>query len=251
MKKTSVALGILLLGAWAIFTGFAPQELKKDFVSFDRAFIPPLALTKQGKAMPSKKAMNPLRRNWAAFRAKYYDANPGDPQWKGDFDHIGKAIAEADEIVKSGINLKEAHESLEEIRDVTLNLRKRNNIDYYLDLLNEFHPLMEEIFHFGEDNQPADLTAGGIKSIEDTLYMASAMWTKIENSPFDKDLFGFNDQKIKKMGMFIKMEREALEALSAVIKADNRPMILKSAKGVQPNYAKLFKMFGDFESLKK
>ncbi|MBW1818004.1 MAG: hypothetical protein JRJ60_12700 [Deltaproteobacteria bacterium] len=58
MKRTTVTLGALLLGAWFVFTGFAPQELKKDFVSFDRAFIPPLALTKQEKVKPSKKAMN-------------------------------------------------------------------------------------------------------------------------------------------------------------------------------------------------
>lgn len=50
------------------------------------------------------------------------------------------------------------------------------------------------------------------------------------------------------MRMFIKLERDALETLSSSIQADDRPMILK---GVRPNYAKLFKMFGDFEAVMK
>lgn len=68
------------------------------------------------------------------------------------------------------------------------------------------------------------------------------------NAPFDKHLFGFSDQKTKKMRMFIKLERDALETLSSSLQADDRPMILK---GVRPNYAKLFKMFGDFEAVMK
>ncbi len=71
------------------------------------------------------------------------------------------------------------------------------------------------------------------------------------NAPFDKHLFGFSDQKTKKMRMFIKLERDALETLSSSIQADDRPMILKAAMGIRPNYAKLFKMFGDFEAVMK
>jgi hypothetical protein len=70
----------------------------------------------------------------------------------------------------------------------------------------------------------------------------------VGNAPFDKYLFGFSDQKTKKMRMFIKLERDALETLSSSLQADDRPMILK---GVRPNYAKLFKMFGDFEAVMK
>ena len=128
MKRSTAALGILLVAAWFVFGGFAPRELKRDFVLFDRAFIPPLALTKAEKLKPSMKGMKQLKRQWAIFKGKYYDANPGNSQWKSDLDGIGKAIAEADEIVKSGKHLKEAHESLEEIRDIMLNLRKRINM---------------------------------------------------------------------------------------------------------------------------
>lgn len=53
------------------------------------------------------------------------------------------------------------------------------------------------------------------------------------------------------MRMFIKLERDALETLSSSLQADDRPMILKAAMGVRPNYAKLFKMFGDFEAVMK
>lgn len=82
--------------------------------------------------MPSKKAMKILKQNWKTFRARYYDSNPQDPLWKNDFDKIDNQIMEADNIVKGGKDLMQAHEALEEIRIITKDLRTRNKIVYYI-----------------------------------------------------------------------------------------------------------------------
>ncbi|MBW1945898.1 MAG: hypothetical protein JRJ51_24185, partial [Deltaproteobacteria bacterium] len=226
-------------------------DIKKDFVAFDRAFIPPLAITNQEKVKPSRKAMKILIPNWETFKAKYYDSNPKDAKWKENFDHIDRQIQESAKIVKSGKNLMSAHEELEEIRIITLELRKRNHIDYYLDPLTRFHILMEEIFHTGKDNSPEDLDKGMINDLKETVAEAKALWQEIERVPFDKDLYGFTDPMVAQMKGFQKAEAVALDKVRMATESGDKKVIIKTAKGVKSNYAQMYKMFGDFDRIKK
>jgi hypothetical protein len=251
MIKEKIGMVVFLFSLLLLLTGFNKAELKKDFVSFDRAFIPPLALTKGEKLKPSKKGMKLLKDNWGTFKAKYYDSNPQDPKWKEDFHKIEKKILEADSLVKGGKDLIAAHEELEEIRIITMNLRKRNNIPYYIDPLTQFHSLMEEIFHMADDNEPEDLTEKDMDELSDLSSKASKLWQQIVHSEFDKDLFGFDDLMTAKMKKLLMVESEALGKLRKAIEKKDRPMIIKAGKGIKPNYAKLYKLFGDFESIKK
>ena len=234
-----------------ILPAAAHADMKKDFVAFDRAFIPPLAITNQEKVNPSRKAMKILMQNWEAFKAKYYDANPQDPKWKEDFDHIDRQIQEAAKIVKSGKNLMAAHEALEEIRIITMELRKRNNMEYYLDPLTQFHTLMEAIFHTGQDNSPDDLDQGMISDLKETVSEAQALWRKIGGIPFDKDLYGFTDQMVAQMKQYHSAEAAALDKAQKAIETGDKKAIIAAAKGVKDNYAQMYKMFGDFDRIKK
>lgn len=239
-------VSFFILGA-----GVAHADIRKDFVSFDKAFIPPLALTNQEKLKPSKKAMKLLKNEWTTLKTKYYDANPKDTQWKDDFDKADKVILDAEEIVKSGKNLYIAHETLEEIRILFMELRRRNNIDYYIDLLTEFHEHMEYISHAGKENTPQSLTDGDIGDIKSTLSEAQSIWAKIKDAKFDRHLYGFSDQKLTKMHKYLTLESDALFNLGNALKNHDKSLIIQTAKGIKPNYAKLYKLFGDFENLKK
>ena len=251
MEKRKLTLGMLMLGFLFIFPAASHANIKKDFAAFDRAFIPPLAITNQEKVKPSRKAMKILKQEWETFKAKYYDSNPKDPKWKEDFDRIENQIQEAAKIVKSGTKLMSAHEALEEIRIITLELRKRNNIDYYLDPLTQFHILMEQIFHTGKDNSPEDLDKGMINDLKEAVAEAQALWQKIEKTPFDKDLYGFGDAMVAQMKGFQKAEAAALDKVNKAIDSGDKKSIIKAAKGVKSNYAQMYKMFGDFDRIKK
>jgi len=251
MKMRKFMLGLLLPCLLFILPAAVHADIIKDFVAFDRAFIPPLAITNQEKVNPSKKAMKILMQNWEGFKAKYYDSNPQDPGWKEDFDHIDQQIQKAAEIVKSGTNLMSAHEALEEIRIITLELRTRNKMDYYLDPLTEFHTLMEAIFHTGKDNKPEDLDQGMITDLKETVTEAQALWQKIGSMPFDKDLYGFTDQMVGQMKGYQRAETAALDKVQKAIEGGDKKAILQAAMGVKDNYAQVYKMFGDFDPIKK
>jgi len=246
MKIFIVIATLLLIGAGAAFA-----DLRKNFVAFDKAFIPPLALTNQEKLKPSEKAMKILEKEWSEFKAKYYDYNPKDAQWKSDFDEADKLIREAGDVVRSGKNLFSAHETLEGIRILFMELRKRNRIDYYIDLLTEFHEHMEFIFHAGKENTPASLTDEDIKSVKITLSEAEEVWGRIKTARFDKELYDFDDRKVTEMQHYIDLETAALNKLKMSIQNLDKPSIIKTAMAIRPNYAKLYKMLGDFDRMEK
>ena len=251
MKKRKFMWSALILCLLFIMPAAVHADIKKDFVAFDRAFIPPLAITNQEKVNPSRKAMKILMQNWEEFKAKYYNSNPQDPKWKEDFDRIDRQIREAAKIVKDGTDLMAAHEALEEIRTITMDLRKRNNMDYFLDPLTEFHILMETIFHTGKDNSPEDLNQGMISDLKETVSEAQALWAKIGKVPFDKDLYGFTDQMVAQMKQYHSAETKALDMVQKAIETGDKKAIIAAAKGVKDSYAQLYKMFGDFDRIKK
>jgi tetratricopeptide (TPR) repeat protein len=250
MERRNETIVILILGLSLLVTGFSRATLKKDFVSFDKAFIPPLALTRAEKVKPSNKAMKLLKENWGTFKAKYYEANPNDPSWKADFNKVDQKIMEAAKTVKSGKHLIDAHESLEEIRYIFLELRKRNGINYYIDPLSEFHVFMEVIVHTADENDADTLNDGDKEIIREQYEQASRIWNKIKTAEFDRRFYGFSDEKMAKMNKYLRMESEALNKLGKALDDNNNALIITTAKAIKPNYAKLYKLFGDFDRVK-
>ncbi len=234
--------GVLFLAG----TGSADQTLTKDFVSFDRAFIPPLALTNQEKVAPSKKAIEILKGEWGRFRSRHYEAYPKDAKWKQDLDLVGAKIQEAERIILGEKNLMEAHEILETIRYAFMGARKRNEIEYYIDHLSEFHEHMEAIVHAASDASPASLTEKETGFLSRECGEATRIWGRIQGLPFDRDLFGFDDRRETKRQELLQKEAEALLTLQKSLDADDAPRTIRAAKEVRPNYAQLYMLFGDF-----
>jgi hypothetical protein len=227
-------------------TGLGDGTVLKDFVSFDKAFIPPLALTNQEKVAPSKKAIEILKEEWGRFRSRHYEANAKDAKWKQDLDSVGAKIQDAERIILGEKNLMEAHEILETIRYAFMDARKRNGIEYYIDHLSEFHEHMEAIVHAASDAGSASLAEKEKSFISRECGEAMRIWAGIQRLPFDKELFGFDDRRETKRQELLQKEAEALLTLQKSLESNDAPRIIRAAKEVRPNYAQLYMLFGDF-----
>src|SRR4030067_2184222 len=96
----------------------------KDTAVFDKAYVPALFLTGQGKVEESKLSTKFLKEDWTAFKKKYYSAQPNDVQWKKDMDKVEDLIMAADKTVAAGKDLPGAHEDLEGVRMILLGARR-------------------------------------------------------------------------------------------------------------------------------
>lgn len=231
--------------------GFSKSDkFISDFVCFDRAYIPALFLTNMDKLNPSKKAMENLKTEWASFKGKYYYYEKDDTKWTKDFDKVEESIMLADKIISSGNKLIEAHEILENVRYTFLEMRKRNNIDYFIDYLTEFHDPMEHIVLRAKGKIPKTLKDNDIEFLEKSFPEAADKWNALKNAGFNNDIFHFNDERLTNMKDVIIAETKAMDALkSALNNKSDKANLIKNAVGIKKNFVLLFELFGDFKGL--
>ncbi len=219
-------------------------------VQFDRAYIPALSMTNRGDAKGSEKAITFLIERWSELKPQFYGLFQGDKTDKKDLDAVnGFIIAAADEFV-GGVELAEIHETLEQVKKPFKDIRTRNHIDYYLDLLEGYHSIMEEILDITADKTAADLTDYDIKEIHRLALMGMEQWNKIEKAPFDSRLFGFDQEKTDKLMTGIQNCMKEEEKFVSVVEEGDSSAIIAEAAALKPSYTKIYLLFGDFSRMK-
>lgn len=244
MKKLTTLL-IVVLGL--MLAGFSAGDLRQEMVKLDKVYIAALALTSQGKADDSRKAVNALRESWQSFKAKHYGANPADKQWKADFDAVQKMVAKAVAIVGTpGKPVTEAHEALEDVRTVLMKLRVRNRVDYYIDGLTAFHHPMEDIVLAAKDKTAQTLSDADVSKIRARLPEADELWKRVQASKLDAATYQLSAAQAEDVAKLVKLEAAAVAALQEAVKSGDKAQIAKAAVAIKPNFAKLFMTFADF-----
>ena len=239
------------------------ERTLKGYAAFDKVYIPALVLTNQGKVEESRKAMKLLNQNWEPLASKHYAVAQNNIRLQRNLNKIQTAIRTADKIVDGGENLKDAHELLETIRFILMEIR-RNNLTlalkdpnkraalprYYIDYLTEFHEPMEAIVLTAKGKTPETLTDEDVAKIKEELAEASKLLITIENVEFEQSIYGFSDEETETMRGYIKQETESLDKLRKALEGKDEEKIIRASIEVKPVFVKLFTMFGDFESLK-
>lgn len=224
---------------------FLQKDILGGMVKFDEVYIPVLALTSQDKIDPSLIAMERLKRNWAEFKDMYENYYFNDIKWSNDFCSIDNLINRASIIVDSKQNLIHAHETLEGVRQILMKLRKRNNINYFIDLLTEFHEPMEKIVLKAKKLKPENFTGSDWKGFNGLSIKAKKLWKNVMNYNFNSSLFNFDRAKTIRFKDNLIAESKALNKLAGSINNKNVNTILQNAKNIKHSFAKIFMMFGD------
>jgi flagellin-specific chaperone FliS len=249
MKQFALCMAI---GTGLLLMGFSAGDLRHEMVKLDKVYIAALALSNQGKIDESRKAIKALRDAWQAFSAKHADANPSDKQWRADFSAVEKRVAKAVTIVETpGQKLTEAHEALEEVRNVLMRLRQRNRIDYYIDGLTAFHHPMEEIALAVKDKTAQSLSEADIAEIRGLLPQVEQYWRAVEAAHPDTATYQLSPAQADDVAKLVKLESAALAGLKEALAGGDKAQIVKTAIAIKPNFAKLFMTFANFEPYQK
>ncbi len=235
-------------------TGGAPMHAPDEmadmvFVEFDRLFIPALALTNQMQEVPAAKALQRLSKAWdTRFVEHFHAIFDDDSKWPLDVSRIAQAIALAEAELQSG-DSKKAHETLEPVRDILMNARRRNEFDYPLDSLSQFHATMEAIVKPAMQTDVGSLADGEIVRFSELARQAGQEWERVEQTEFDLAIFGKNEEQQHQFPTLLRAEREAINRLVGALAQPAQPdkeSILKAARGLKPPFAKVYMSFGDF-----
>jgi hypothetical protein len=224
-----------------------PRQLA--FANFDRGYIPALALTFQQKGPAAKVAMERLNQRWERELAgEFFAVFAGDTQWPRDFSQIAQTLALATVQVETG-RLSLAHETLEPLRELLVEARRRNGLAYPLDAVARYHRLLEAIVKPAMGASPAKLTAERQEQLTQLASEAAAAWEEVEQTALDVTLFERAAGRQAELGPLIVSERAALDALQAALASQDPVAILACSRALKPPYAQLVMFFGDFPTV--
>ncbi|GBD89971.1 GDSL-like Lipase/Acylhydrolase [bacterium BMS3Abin04] len=224
---------------------FLQKDILSGMVKFDEVYIPVLALTSQNKIDLSLIAMERLKKYWTEFKNMYSNYYFNDKNWGASFCRIDNLISRASTIVDSREKLRQAHETLEGVRQIFMKLRHRNNINYFIDLLTEFHEPMEKIVLKAKKLKPEKFTKKDWREFNGLSITAKRLWKNVMNYNFNSSLFNFDRAKTIKFRNNLSAESKMLNKLLNSMNNKNINAILQNAKNIKPNFAKIFMMFGD------
>ncbi|TWT95421.1 hypothetical protein Pla108_35690 [Botrimarina colliarenosi] len=224
------------------------HRLRQLSAEFDCSYIPALALTNQGRQSPSLEALRRLSERLVAMRRQTRDTKSDDQEllFKGTAD----IVAEAARLAQSGDFLA-AHETLEPLRDQLASRRRSLGVDYRLDVLSDYHAVMESIVKPANDADPNLLDAAALDRLRQQATSAAAIWARVEQTNFDTAYAPLSDAQKQSVGSLVQANREAISRLNRALREGDAAEVLGAAIAIKPPFAKLYMSFGDFSGLAK
>lgn len=228
------------------FSISAHADIVVDSAVFDKVYIPALALTSQGEIKKSQAVMAQLKQSWHVYEKMHRQDFPGDDNWTNGFKDIGEWINKADAIVTSGDELVEAHNALEHVREILMQLRKKNKIDYYLDYQTAFHEPMEEIVLAAKGKSPTTFSEQDLEKMRHMIADLDARWQDVLHAKFDPKIFVFDSTQAAKVKQVMEQESAAINSLKESVANSDKAAVIQRAIAIKPPFAKLYMMFGEF-----
>lgn len=236
--KNLIRTTLLCAGCMLPLSGQAADALTE---AIQKAYPPYRAVLSKtnGKSQAEARAvLDQAREGWARIASQYgvrppppYDLDKQLPQ---TFDDIDKAYAKASREVDQNA-LSKAHATLEEIRDLLADLRKRNNVIVLSDHMNSYHTAMEEMVEDGvalqakPDGQLRLMARVGVLD-----YLA-------------KNLSSEAAPELKANAEFVELAKgvtKSVSDLEAAVLANNETALKDALGALKKTYSRLFIKFG-------
>ena len=227
-------LGVSLVFAAGILGAqTVSPSLTASMAVLDKAYIPALSLTGQKDIAQAQTAVSKFEAAWETFKIQNKDSLGTDLAWKKDQTALDEVLKKAHNLVFTEKKNAEAHEALEQVREILLSARERMNIPYFADSLTRFHKAME--IYLTES-----------KSEADHLKVLTSLAQEVRNAEPLLPVQGLSPSATQ---VYTEQWTQMLDLLKqtsdALVKKDASSY--KTAKGkIKPLFIKTFFLFGDF-----
>lgn len=210
------------------------NQITKAYADYRMA----LFQTSKKDSKASLKFAQQFSQKWQIIRDQYQDNPPAvyalDPLWKSTVASISRISLEGVNEVKQN-ELEKAHETLEAIRDLLGDLRKRNNTITFSDHVNKYHEQMEAVLSLKLSDS---ISSDQLKQLREYLAVLDYLMAELKDSAPKSYLSNSEFNKLLK-GNF-----SALANLRKAIDNESNGVIKKAISLLKPAYAKLFVKFG-------
>ena len=240
--KVLIVLGVIFaLGACD--QGDTKAKLLRAMATFDRTYLPVLAETSSGDGDFQATAKY-LNSGWNYFRTRFYYADIADTAWKSDLDRIDATVKYASGLMISGGSQSVIHDTLVTIWGILGDIRQRNGIEYYGDLIAALHAPVKVIVETARDKTGADLSNADWVVINKNLPRAVTALAVLQQTALDPALYDFDEGRLAAYNAQLDRQVAAQENLRQALTRANRNIIIVSAEGLLPEFNKLLRIFG-------
>ncbi|MFN7115421.1 MAG: hypothetical protein ACK4TA_01400 [Saprospiraceae bacterium] len=220
-----------------------PNDIRKEFVRFDQAFLPVLFYVNEGNSFEAKRAVFHLGYHWQQLRHRYEMSMP-QPDWRNTFQQVDKYLDAAFFAIDAN-DFERAYTQLEKVKHTFFLLRTNYHIDYYIDYLYDFQASAAVLDETVNDEM-LDLLQW-----EDVMAMSVELnrkWNMVLAKHFDADLYELNEDQVWKLQATQQSVTEALNVLNAAMDCADRAIVADASADLQLALLEVLRVFGNFEA---
>lgn len=229
---------VLALACLVATSAWSADPLTDALQSTQAPYRLALYKTNMGSPAEAQQAVEAAQSAWTRFAAEHGAAPSApydrDAQFAASVQAVAKVYAHAAAQAKAG-DAKSAHTTLEEVREVTADLRRRNNIIVFSDHMNAYHAQMERVMTEGPDLIKQEqgwlklsAQAGALSYLTEQLRL-EAPKTLQSNPDF---------------GKLLQAVEESVQAVRGTILKQDEPAARAAIGKLKGPYSKLFAHFG-------
>lgn len=242
MKKAInyVLFCIPLLG----FLNCGKNVLPTTMAEFDKAFIPVLYYTQQGDLMHAKQSLSVLNEKWDALYIQFDRQAPKADHWRTSFKKVSSWLDEAAQALNDG-DVRRAFVQLDHARYEMVDLRAKENIDYYLDKIWDLETAIDNVVEVSNDTMLDLLTYNEFLPMTQQI---QASWQEVLIDTWEPAYFDFSELEIREEAdRKFTLGLRVLDFKQDVQTAD-RCKIETAVKKLELAYLNYLYLFGDFDN---
>jgi hypothetical protein len=216
------------------------SEFEATYLDWNLYYKRSLLATSRGTQEGAKQQVSQCRERWYELLGRYHLTPPPefaeDEQWQSDLAAITGHLHVAEWQLHGG-RMADAHECLERVRWIWLDIRERNGVHWFGDELTRYHAAMEPVVAWGTGAEHGGVTSGNIEDFEVELAKLLDAWGRLAQQrppPGNMRRFHFSMQR----------EAAALRDLQELVADRWYPDIPEAAKQVKNAFTMLFMGFG-------
>jgi hypothetical protein len=209
----------------------AEAELRASYSDYRLALL----RTNQNDPAGSLLAIDAFNQSWSRIVAGWRQAPPqfaSDAMLADTLRAVAERVAKARSETAQGL-LPQAHETLEEVRELVAGLRARNGVVSFSEPLNAYHHQMEVVL-----NEPYDgLSSAGLRRLGDDAAVLLYLAKRLLAAP------ALNEDKAER-DRLIAPVIAASEALRRAVSLGEPEAVKQVLRTIKPPFARLFVRFG-------